>query len=296
MAFDPAPAMAALSAARASLGSTPADQDAYLNAARALLAASEPAKDDHKEAAKLAIEAAKLFITIGLAGIAVLGGFVQFAVNRGRALADAPVILFGASAFLILLSIALGFLAISNTYRRVDGRIPATPDGRLWSTAAIKGKLDGQAYAGVGAILAFAAAIMLLAAPSPAPAPGAQQTVTIALPSQPAVTAPAGAPIVVEGNWSSLVVRTTGGPLVQLPAVAAGATESLSITWRLAARVESDVAQARPPGHSRKKSAPNALMRQHSPNSVVDLPRARAYENSMARMVLIVSRGAERRG
>lgn len=165
MRFDPAEAEAALEAARARFGATETEREAYLAAAKALLAAGAVTKADRMEAAKLQVETARLFITIGLAALAVLGGFLQFALGRGHALGDAATAAFGATAALILTSIAAGFVAISRTYKRADGRI-RDADPSVWSTAAVAGPVNLQAWAGLAAVAAFVVAIGLL---DPAP-------------------------------------------------------------------------------------------------------------------------------
>lgn len=223
--FDPAQAIVAVEAARDTYSSEP---DAYIDAAKKLLGAGTPGPDDIKEAAKLALDAAKLFITIGLAGIATVGGFVQFAVNRGAALSDDPILAFGAAAFFALVSIGCGFMAVATLTKQADGRSPVPPGEQLWASAGMRQWINGQAGAGLLAIMAFALAIGLLAS-KPTDPPVA---VTITVPAGSPTLKTLGGPLTIEGQWSSLTVGSPGGPTVELPAVAQGASSRFTIDWK----------------------------------------------------------------
>ena len=224
MGFDPKPGMDVLEANRQQFGAAQKDQNEYLAEARKRLGERTP--DDRREAGKLAVEAAKMFVTIGVAGFAVIGGFVQFARNAGFEWTSWPVLLFAASASLVLISMTHGFLAMSRTYKRADGRLD--PAGLPWSTDAIRTPLNRQALFGLLSLLTFAGAIASSGYLSQQPV----RMMTISVPSRPTITTPTTAQVVVEGEWANLAIRTKSGPLVQLPPVPAGQKDSVSIIWK----------------------------------------------------------------
>jgi hypothetical protein len=224
MPFDPNVGIQIIENHRGDISATQQEQNDYIAEVMKRL---ERSAEDRREAGKLAVEAAKMFVTIGVAGIAVIGGFVQFARNSGFDWDSWPILLFAFSALSILISMWQGFNAISRTYQRADGRLD-DPAGLAWSTAAIRNPLNFQALAGLASLALFAAAIV---ASGFFGQPKATM-LTLSVPSQPAITAASTDQVAIEGEWTNLLVRTKAGLLVQLPAVQAGQTESFSIKWK----------------------------------------------------------------
>jgi hypothetical protein len=64
-----------------SIGATPEAQAIYLNELKARFSGRSP--DDKKEATKLAVETAKMLITVGIAVLVAAGTMLQFARSGG---------------------------------------------------------------------------------------------------------------------------------------------------------------------------------------------------------------------
>lgn len=208
---------------KASFGGTDTFQNAQIKEAKKLLSRTA---EDKREASKLAIDAAKTLVTIGVAVFVALGGFVQFAKKEGLAWADTPIILFALSALLVLLSMILGLVAMSKTWKRGEGS--ANTDETAWWTPSIKNQLNGQAWAGIVGLVFFGAAIVLWDN-----APSNQiPELTFSITSQSQSTQLISGPVFVTGQWSSLTLMPAKGPKIELQPVASGNTGSFSLNWK----------------------------------------------------------------
>jgi amino acid transporter len=186
-----------------------AEQEEILKEAEARLTRSP---DDKKEAAKIAVETAKLFITIGAALFVALGTFVQFARNAGVSWLSFVIGSFAVGGVLVLLSMLFGFTAISTIYKRADGRIDQ-PKGIRWSTSEVAGRLDWQGRFGLFSLFALAAGLGFWALEGPS----AQAAVAITITGT-TTAMPAQGPLVIAGEWTSLKLRTAAGQELTLPA------------------------------------------------------------------------------
>jgi hypothetical protein len=190
------------------------------------LAASDPAReevinevkarltrsaDDRKEGAKIAVETAKLFVTIGVAVLVAFGTFLQFARNAGVPWKSWVMAAFAGGALLVLLSMSLGFTAISRTYKRAEGRID-DPKDLAWSTQLIAGQLNGQSLLGIASLFCLIAGLGLWAWQIPTQPTSVSVTLNG---SSSAIPAPG--PMIIDGIWTSLILRTAAGQELTLP-------------------------------------------------------------------------------
>lgn len=113
-------------------------------------------RDDKMEASKLSVEMAKVILTVDVAGLVAVAGFVQFARNDNVAWFTPTIGLFALAAVLGAFAIYFGFMAISAVYKRADGREGADKDP--WSTLVSKDSLNYQAVlSGLALISLFVA-------------------------------------------------------------------------------------------------------------------------------------------
>lgn len=126
----------------------------FLRIARAGLdSIARGAAENSKAATLLALDVAKLFVTIGLAIFVAIATMVNNARAGGLAWDSPTIVLFAGAALAILASMIQGVRAISDVYRRADGREGGDAPASPWGTAAIKGKLNGQAGLGLVSIV-----------------------------------------------------------------------------------------------------------------------------------------------
>jgi hypothetical protein len=208
--LDPSFALNILKANRASLGADDAARDAYLKEAEARLGGRSA--DDRKEAAKLAVETAKMLLTVAVAVLVATGTFVQFARTNGVAWVSLPIGCFTATVILLFLSMTNGFSAISSAYKRADAR--GTGDlGKLpWSTEAIASKLNWQAKFGFLSLVALIVALVTWANSEESQL----AAVSISIPSATKASVAKG-PVTIEGTWAELRIRTVGNQEMKLP-------------------------------------------------------------------------------
>jgi hypothetical protein len=134
--IDPQLAIAVLRNNSQTLGATPADRDAYIDEVEARLGTRTA--EDHREAAKLSVETAKMFLTISVGVLVATFAWMQFAhKDSGVSWTSWTIAPFYAAAIFMIISMVSGFLAISQIYKRADGRVGA--DQPAWSTQPVSG-------------------------------------------------------------------------------------------------------------------------------------------------------------
>lgn len=208
MTFDPATVLNILRTQKDSLGSDEATRQEVLKEAEARLCRNG---DDKKEASKIAVEAAKLLITIGTAVLVAIGTFVQFARNSGIPWKSWVMLAFAIGAISVLSSMIIGFSGISEIYKRAEGRIDK--ESSAWSTDKVKGKLVWQGNLGMLSLLLLVTGLSVWGVGTP----NTQTAVSVTL-SAASSSFPANGPLTIEGSWTSLKLRTAAGQELTLPA------------------------------------------------------------------------------
>ena len=178
-------------------------------------------KEDRRLASQIAVDASKTFVQIAVAVFVAIGGFIQFAFKNGWQ--SCSIVCLVISGILTFVSLCSGFIVISKSYKRGDGRIE--PNQIAWSTEYLKDSINVQAMTGVLAILAFAVAIAL-SNPVVSVSP---QTMTITLPDKASKTISPLAPIKVEGQWSTMSIQQKGNFTFQLEPVPLNETRSFML-------------------------------------------------------------------
>jgi hypothetical protein len=206
--FEPQPVVQILEANREHLGDTDASRNDVLAEAIARLRGRSPL--DLKEASKIAVEASKLFITIAIAVLVAVGTFVQFARNGDVPWFSWVMAFFALAVVSLLASMTSGFIGISRIYKRAEGRIEASQSA--WSTAAVKRFLDSQGILGIVSLVLLISGLIAWGATGTS-LPG---SIAIAIPGPSAGITPAG-PLTIEGNWTSLTLKTAAGQQLILP-------------------------------------------------------------------------------
>lgn len=139
---------------------TTAQELEYIKEAKARLAGRSP--DDNKEATKLAVEAAKMFLTIAIAILVAVGAFVQFALrDSGINWASYSMGGFGITSLCLLASIREGQAVISKAYKRAGG-IEAINEA-AWSVEPLRTGLGRQARLGLLSLLLLFASLIITA-------------------------------------------------------------------------------------------------------------------------------------
>ena len=203
--FDPALAVATLKKHATELG---ADSDAYVAAVESRIGGSRT-PEDHREATKLATEAAKMILTVDVAGLVAVAALIQFARNNGLAWDSSSIIFFAAAGILGALAAGAGFTAISRVYQRADGR--THPNDPAWSTLTAKGPLNMQAFCSGAALIALTTGFFLWPAASAAvtSAP-ARQSCSIQTRADQQQRTQVSATL---ADGSAIVIRNSGGSL-----------------------------------------------------------------------------------
>jgi hypothetical protein len=207
--IDPQTAINVLQANLQQLGANAQEREAYFQEASARLGARK--SDDRREAAKLAVETAKMFLTISV-GVLVAGfAWMQFARKDGVAWISFTLLPFYVASLLLVCSMVCGFLAISKVYKRGDGREAANEPA--WSTGAVAGYLNAQSWTGIIALVAlFSGVVALSLAP-----PGPKSAVSITIPAQAGGLSSAAGPLTIEGTWTELKLTTAAKQEIKLP-------------------------------------------------------------------------------
>lgn len=178
--------------------------------------------DDFRHSVTIAVDAAKSFVQIAIAVIVAIGGFVQFGIKSGLEVLSAPVLILALAAILVFLSMCFGMTAIGKAFQRGEGRID--PEKPPWSTEALKFQLNWQAVLGVLGLVAFASAIILWNLPDQN-----QSNLVVAVPE---VTLTTGKSVLVEGQWSTLVVKQPDGFIMDLGTVPPGERKSFQVMMK----------------------------------------------------------------
>ena len=175
-------------------------------------------KEDRRLASQIAVDASKTFIQIAVALFVVIGGFIQFAFKNDWQ--SSSIIFLVISGIFIFVSLCSGFVVISKSYKRGDGRLE--PNRIAWSTEYLQTPINVQAMTGVLAIIAFAIAIALsnlVVSVSP-------HEMTITLPDKASKAISPLATIKFEGQWSTMSIQQKGNFTLQLEPVPLNETRS----------------------------------------------------------------------
>jgi hypothetical protein len=201
-------------------GATQEDKERDLNfILPKIVSALEIPMEDRRAAAQMEIEAPKLFITMALAAIVLIGTLVQ--LGWQTFIKDSYVILAlcALAATACFFSMYFGVLAI-NTISKTGGQT----DNR-WSVEGIKGYKNIQAWVGIVAILLFVSATALSVK-----SPGYSGNIFVELPGNIQASLPGG--IVVTGNWSSMKIEGRNKTTINLGQIPAGQFSSFEIKSR----------------------------------------------------------------
>lgn len=205
-AFDPLTAIAHLEANKATVWPDATTQDAFLSEAKARLGGRS--SDDKKEATKLAVETAKTLLTIAVALLVASGTLLQFARSNGVPWLSWTVAFFTFSVILLFVSMRAGLSAISDVYKRADGR--TFPTDTAWSTAPVSKRVNVQSLSGASALLALLIGLGLSAQSTQTPG------LSLTIPGTPQAALPAG-PLMIDGTWTELRLKTAGNQELKLP-------------------------------------------------------------------------------
>jgi hypothetical protein len=207
--IDPQLAINVLRANPGTLGATQVDQNAYIDEVLARLAPPRT-PEDHREAAKLAVETAKMLLTISVGVLVATFAWMQFAhSNGGVSWISWTIAPFYAAAALMIFSMINGFVAISRIYRRADGR--DGPNQPAWGTEHVVGVLNRQSQGGLLALFILLIGVLALGVSVQAP----KEAVTINIPGKAGPT-PNGS-LTIEGTWTDLRLKTAGNQEIKLP-------------------------------------------------------------------------------
>jgi hypothetical protein len=206
--FDPANANTLLAVRNDTLWPNQADQDAYVKEAMSRLRGRNV--EDRKEATKLAVETAKLLVTIAVAVLVATGTLFQFARTNGLPWDNPTIILFAVVVPVLFLSMAAGLTAISRAYKNADGR--ESISGPPWSTAALANPLNLQSGTGAVALVLLIAGLSVWALDGKS----VVAAISVSIPSGPQSSLPAG-PLTIEGTWTELRLRTASHQEIKLP-------------------------------------------------------------------------------
>jgi hypothetical protein len=206
--INPQLAIAALRAHPDTLAATAAEQDAYI--AEVAVRLGSRTAEDHREAAKLAVESAKMLLTIAIGVLVATFAWMQFAhSNGGVSWISGTMLLFYVSAILLIFSMMNGFVAISRIYKRADGRADANLSA--WATEQVAGGLNLQAQSGILALLFLFIGVVVLSLGDQVP----KQALTFTIPGK--ASPPASGSLTIEGTWTELRLRTAANQEIKLP-------------------------------------------------------------------------------
>jgi hypothetical protein len=209
--FNPQLAIDLLHAHRQSFGATVPEQDAYIKEVTARLGGRS--SEDRREAAKLAVETAKMFLTIA-AGVLVAGFvWVQFARTNGVPWISWTLAPFYFASVFFVLSMVFGFLAISHVYKRADGR--EAPTELAWSTASVADRLNLQSWTGAAGLIALFTGVVMLGLGTGG-ASVQKPAVSVTIPAQAGAISSSGS-LTIEGMWTELRLKTAARQEIRLP-------------------------------------------------------------------------------
>jgi hypothetical protein len=208
-AFDPGTAIASLQTNKATIWPDATTQDAFLAEAVARLGGRS--SDDRKEATKLAVETAKMLLTVAVALLVASGTLLQFARTNGVPWLSGTIGFFAVSVVLLFVSMSSGFSAISEVYKRADGR--TFPTEAAWSTQPLSKRLNIQSGSGIFALVALIFGLGLWAMSGQSAVPG----LSLTIPGTSQSATPIG-PLLIDGVWSELRLKTAGNQELKLPA------------------------------------------------------------------------------
>jgi hypothetical protein len=219
--FDPQAVITFLEANKATLWTEATTREAWLAEAKVRLQPCRSA-DDKKEATKLAVETAKMLLTIALAVLAVTGTLFQFAHTNGVPWFSGTTWMFALTVLLLLVSMASGFKAISGAYKRANGTLD--PSGLAWDSDKHKAALGLQSYLGGLALITLIIGLVLWAR-----ADKQQSSVlSLSIPADKQSSSSSGqfsgiqsslpSPLTIEGIWTELRLKTGGNQEIKLSA------------------------------------------------------------------------------
>lgn len=149
-------------------------------------------------------------MAIGTAALVAVGTFFQFARNAGVPWSSPVVWLLLAAASAVVLSMVLGFVAISTIYKRADGRIDA--GAAAWSTQPVRRFLTWQGNVGLASLCLVLAALVVWGMRAD------ERPALVALTLYSGTSAlPGAGSLRIEGVWTSLKLRTAAGQELSLP-------------------------------------------------------------------------------
>ena len=136
-----------------------ADRDKYVaDFKKAIDWLKERQPEDFRLAASMAVDASKSLVNIAIAFFVATGGFIQYGITHDLTWRSWPIILLAVAAFLAVVSMLFGFNVIGTAFKRGEGRIATSTVP--WSTEALKDNLRNQSFAGLGALICFAWALV----------------------------------------------------------------------------------------------------------------------------------------
>lgn len=118
---------------------------------------SQRSDEDRRLGCQIAVDTSTALVQIAIAVIVAIGGFITYAIDHhwnGWSIGFLVL-----AALFSLASMISGFTFVSCIYKRGEGR--DNPNGIPWSTEALKGFINFQAYFGIVSLLSFATAIFL---------------------------------------------------------------------------------------------------------------------------------------
>jgi hypothetical protein len=178
--------------------------------------------EDFRAAAQIATSAANTLITIAVAAAGGALAYFQFLQGTQDVSAATAGLIFAAVAAFVL-SMVLGMYAISEIYKRGEGRLG---DGsNSWSTKHARGYLNGQAGIGLLGLVALSLAVWTAANTE-------RSEWSIGVPHQDQMKTIVGKRIYVYGNWDELYVRNENDNWVRYGKVPVGERAYLEIKYR----------------------------------------------------------------
>ncbi len=174
--------------------------------------------EDFRLAASMAVDASKSLVNIAIAFFVATGGFIQWGITHDLTWRSYPILLLAAAAFLAVVSMLFGFNVIGTAFKRGEGRIATSTIP--WSTEALKDNLRNQSFAGLGALILFALALISWS--------GVNPTGGLSVSPSPQSAKPSVRQLRIEGEWTRLKVRR-GEMSVELDAPPPGSARTFDV-------------------------------------------------------------------
>jgi hypothetical protein len=179
---------------------------------------NERQPEDFRLAATMAVDGAKILLSVAIAVFVAIGGFIQYGITHGLQWRSPPIIILGIAELFAFLSMLFGLNAIGRAFKRGEGRV--AKGETAWSTEWLRPLLQWQSYMGLATLITFAAA-MVVWKPS-----ASQGTFSISPVSSPEQLGDQS--LTIEGQWSTLALRQ-GAVSLTLGPVPTGQTSSFKV-------------------------------------------------------------------